>query len=121
MAKHSNSGLWIAGIIVVVLLLVGGGSGILFGTERGKCLKSGGEWVDDTFTGGKFCLKQTASQFKSNCEASRGIFKTIDSTSPDYVTDQLGGQNYCTCIDGGDEIRFNPKSIFYGCGFAFAD
>lgn len=121
MAKQDNTIWWVLGIIFVVVILVGGGFGALFGTERGKCLKNGGEWVDDAFTGGKYCLQQTLSRFKNNCDSSRGGFRQVTANDPDFVTDQLGGQNFCDCsVEGEGEIRYDPRKVFHGCGFAFA-
>ena len=117
MVKKDNTIWWVIGVIVVLVILVGGG---LFNFERMKCSSNGGEFVDDAFTGGKYCLQQTVSQFKSNCEASRGTFRTIDQNSPDYITDQLGGQNFCDCsVEGQGEIRFDPRQKFMGCGFTY--
>ncbi len=119
MAKQDNTIWWVIGVIVVLVVLVGGGIGI-FNTERSQCLRDGGEWVDDAFTGGNFCLKQTLQSFKDNCIANRGRFRTIDINDPDYKTDQLGGQDFCDCsLEGQPEVTYHPSRIFRGCGFTF--
>ena len=90
MAKHSNSGLWIAGIIVVVLFLLGGGYGI-FGTH----------WKKVSFND-ESCV---ISHLTTKC----------DEASPIYDFGQLEQLNPFYRYHDKDGIRFWEDEVKYSC------